>query len=162
MDIKDIENWTAREKIIACAFLLEGEGTFYSALTEYGAGRCSIKCQMTDYQPLAILQNILGGNLTGPYKQEVEYWKDFWIWQIGDRQAVVLICKALYNFMSPRRQEQIDDILKWDIENPIRKRKIPEHGTITMYRNYKCRCISCKLAMKTYCANWYKDHKQAA
>lgn len=94
------------ENLYWAAGLLEGEGSFQvssSTSTPF------ISCGMTDLDVLERLQEILGGNLYGPF-QGRDHHKPSWTWMLKGR-ASVSVMELLKPLMGSRRQSQIDHSL---------------------------------------------------
>ena len=138
---------THRERLIAIAFLLEGEGTF-----AIGSSGIRIKCMMTDKDVIYRLQRLAGcGNI---YEQPVEFHKTVWCWQLATRFDVVSLCQQIRPFMGKRRRAKIDELLNWHDAHPLRSTLVA-HGSVTMYNKRGCRCDICKQGRRDYNHQYY-------
>lgn len=148
-----------------CAALLEGEGSFCVRRSNSKSSYVYIiSCQMTDLEPLQLLEKVLGGWINGPYKPNIfsSSVKPFWHWRVYKRVDTLRICKLLYPYMSPRRKQQIELIIKTMLEHPsIIRIPCSTHGTATMYsnKNSKCRCDLCCKAWRQYMHEKYIARK---
>ena len=116
--------------------------------------RMYISCSMTDKDVVEKLCNYVG--LGTVYCEKLrEDRKQVYTWRIGNRKDVIIWIKLLYPLMGRRRQEKINLMLKFDIENPKKRQDkgLIKHGTRTMYNKYNCRCDLCKKASHQYRIN---------
>ena len=103
------------EGVAYAAGLLEGEGSIRS-----NGVSAIIQIQMCDKEPLDKLKDIFScGVVRGPYTRGRT--KPTYTWTIAERKCVQPILNAIYPFMSPRRQEQIDSV-RHIFESPKKSR----------------------------------------
>lgn len=129
------------------AGLLEGEGNFQGRIQKSGSPLLAVRCNMTDYAPIAKLQYLFGGTFRGPVPRGIN--KPMYEWWLGRTHGCIDLVKMLRSWMSPRRQEAIDEMILQDELHPARKLILPGqsyHGTTSGYFNHNCRCDECKLA----------------
>lgn len=139
------------------AGIIEGEGTFGIAKdrTKF------VTVRMTDEDIILRLQEIFGGNVTGPYSfsSSADH-KPLYRWSVSQREKVVEVLEAILPYMGIRRSNKINELL---LNNKLFPRgyrvNSAQHGTISMYSNSaKCRCEPCKEAWKTYQTE-YKERR---
>lgn len=85
----------------------EGEGS-----VGYNIARknLSISVPSTDYENIEKCKNILKwGNIQGPYSRPNR--KDFWYWSVGSGPATVKLLEHMYDYLSPRRKQQINSAI---------------------------------------------------
>lgn len=95
------------EDIAWAAGFLEGEGCFYAG------NRISVRAAQVQPDPLYRLREILGGNVTGPYKKTQANHRPSYDWGIHGCHAIAVMM-TLYTLMSPKRQASIRRAIdKW-------------------------------------------------
>jgi hypothetical protein len=110
-----LPEYSFRERLIAFAWWLEGEGTFSY---QKNAGP-QIKVLQVQKWPLVITQSWFGGKVFGPYTHTRNATRPnnspFFEWHTTGPRAIGLMM-MVYQFLSPKRQEQIRLILrKWKL-----------------------------------------------
>jgi hypothetical protein len=105
-----------------CVALFEGEGSAYVCRRER-KGNVSyephICIQMTDEEPLLIMQSVMGGLLSGPWtppktiKGTIR--KPQWSWSVNKKSDVGRIANLLLPFVSIRRKEQLRQVIEVSI-----------------------------------------------
>ena len=86
--------------------MLEGEGTFYARGNPDCPIELRVECTSIDIETPNRLQELLGGNIYGPYRRnEVK-------WALYKRKAVLELIVWLRPLLCDRRQVQIDKMLK--------------------------------------------------
>ena len=104
-----------------CIGIFEGEGCIsYSETFRRGrvSRRIIISIGMTDLYPLQMFQEVMdAGNLNGPYQRNSEH-KPMYRLEIAKIKDIRRITDLMYDWLSPRRKEQIDTCLtnygNWD------------------------------------------------
>ena len=108
-----------KEDVAWAAGLFEGEGCVNIARnywTRKGEKRsrptpqCKLVVSMTDREPVEKFAAIFGGRVNGPYQYGKKHYKPFWSAQIDSPPAVKSAAQAMYPYLSPRRQGQIEVI----------------------------------------------------
>lgn len=131
------------------AGFIDGEGCF----GVYGPYKtCCVSAVQVDRYVLDRLHKILGvGNVTGP---DDNGYKGVYKYQVAGFQNTQHVYCLLFPYLSPVKREQGRKCLKIQIafeQTRVRlRRKKPEHGTISMYSNQKCKCKKCCLANYYY------------
>jgi hypothetical protein len=98
-------------RLVRAAGILEGEGSFR---TKSGGNTPVISCQMTDEDVILELQDLFGGTVCQPAKQQ-EHHKATWKWTISGNPAATAM-NNLYPYMFSRRKGQIDKALNiWQL-----------------------------------------------
>lgn len=106
-----------KEKIIYCAAILEGEGSFVNK-SKYSM---YIQCQMTDKDIILRLQEYFGGNVCKATDRNPK-WKSVWIWTIYGGKAENVARKIL-PYMGMRRSTKIKELLSLrDIKAKLNKK----------------------------------------
>src|SRR5690242_15482152 len=105
----------SKEHLCYIAGLLEGEGYFVSHRDIF------IGCSMQDREPLQRLVDVAGGVVWGPLT-----WKGgrrpYFKWNLSRPHGCMELAKELYSLMSPRRQQQIREMIERDVIVPRRKK----------------------------------------
>lgn len=115
------DKWT-RENLAWAAGFLEGEGCFSCSKRKY-KNRPNKEYYYISIQAgqnirskdcLVKLQNILGGNITGPYnnKQNKKKQDEMITWTISSQHLAYAVCVALFPFMCLRRQTKIIELIE--------------------------------------------------
>jgi hypothetical protein len=107
------------------AGLLEGEGCFILRADRLRSN-LAISCEMTDRDIVYRLREITGvGNVGGPYytRQFLTH-KPKWRWTVTRRGHVVELCTALLPWMGERRGAKIQEMLDWNVANPVRGARV--------------------------------------
>ena len=107
-----------------CAGLYEGEGSisYLEKITPVSATRrIQLQINMTDQEPLMAFQDFMDvGTIRGPYPSRKSNWKDFYTYQISNFDEIKQVTDSIYVWLSPRRQQQIDEAFKkyeeWDLK----------------------------------------------
>lgn len=107
-----------------CAYfagLFEGEGTICTGRFYYLDGQkkqritpqIKLRIGMTDREPLERAARYLGGGRLagpyGPYRKDSD--KIFWILDIDSPPLVRATVRAIWDYLSPRRQAQLSEVL---------------------------------------------------
>lgn len=100
------------------AGLLEGEACFdirpSNALKrDPNNKQVRVIVEMKDEDVLLKLRAIFGGSVVPvncPSKQRAN-WSPYFKWQLSNREAVMVCIMAIYDYMSQRRQQKLDEIL---------------------------------------------------
>lgn len=103
------------DKYVAyCAGLFEGEGNIQFVEekgVKYNKRRIAFRINMTDIEPLEMFQDFVDrGVIYGPYNTGKGY-KSFWTFQVANYSDVKYISDLIYDWLSPRRKKQIDDVI---------------------------------------------------
>lgn len=138
------------------AGILEGEGTFSIRNTNPRNRGISIRCSMTDTDVVERIFELTGiGGIT-KVKPREEHHKQQTLWAASKRSDVVDLITRLKPWMGRRRQAKIEDMLKFDADNPITV-DLRLHGTRAMYEHRKCRCGPCRAAAVKYQMDWRRN-----
>jgi hypothetical protein len=101
-----------------CAGLFEGEGSVHVVDYYYANGekrarktpQIKIQMSMTDLEPLERFQGTFGGRIQGPYMPRLAT-KPQWMVVIDSPTQAIKTLRAMYPFLSPRRQSKVDEVL---------------------------------------------------
>lgn len=108
----------SKVEIAYCAGLFEGEGSVHAVDYYYAKGekrprktpQIKIQISMTDREPLERFQATFGGRIHGPYMPRLAT-KPQWAFMIDSPPLARKALRAMYPFLSPRRQQKIDEVL---------------------------------------------------
>lgn len=100
-------NMSDKEKIIYCAAILEGEGSF---LKKSKNSMC-VQCQMTDEDIILRLQEYLGGSVIKTNDRNPDKWKTVWLWAVYGNAAEEA-ARLVLPYMGKRRSEKINELLR--------------------------------------------------
>lgn len=134
-----IENWD-----MYCAGLYEGEGTITCTIQETPHGsqrRISLKISMTDKEPLELFQETMYvGKIFGPYMHDSRK-KPIYDYSISAYTEVKQVTERIINYLSPRRQLQIDLALTayecWKGRNAKKHKRLSDAEIIEIRVLYK-------------------------
>lgn len=118
--------WTSQRDLAYCAGLFEGEGNINFSLQSHtlktgikGRPFRSLKLtiQMTDDYPIELFSYNLGiGKVTGPYAGRTSKCKEYYQFRVTGFQDVQYVVASIWNWLSPKRQEQIVKAMKGYLE----------------------------------------------
>ena len=98
--------------------LLEGEGSFTKRGNSLPASP-RVKVNMTDLEPIVKAASLMSATVRGPYKDKRPGTKPQWHTSLSGPRALELSI-LLYEYLSPRRQEQIRVALdSWEHDERI-------------------------------------------
>ncbi len=104
--------------------IIEGEGTIGAHHNRPPRGRSTyyqlhVGVTSTDEDVIIRLKLFFGGTSNGPHRRPPD--KPYWRWSVQSREAVVTLVNRIRPYMSPRRQRQIDKVLRINKEQPLRR-----------------------------------------
>lgn len=108
------------EDIAWAAGLFEGEGTIFSA----DGGRPRLALCMTDKDVVDRFRDILGGTVSGPYREGQENRKLMYKWQEGKVGTVQSVLRQFWPYLGERRREQAALAFAKYYEEPIKRYKV--------------------------------------
>jgi hypothetical protein len=146
---------------VDCAWIagiLEGEGHFRLA-AQRDRKHPGVACEMTDEDVISKIHILTGmGHVSC---RERGGRKRLYLWRVTKRVDVVSLLKRIRPYMGERRGARIDELLKYDLDNPITIGLPVPHGTYNSYQNKGCRCDDCRAASSCYQKRRYLAAKAA-
>ncbi len=103
---------TYREELAWAAGFLDGEGWFGTIWHKpHKAYQPTISATQTSVEPLARLTALFGGNVNGPYPGRKAGHKTYWSWNLYRFALIQAAIAALWDFLSPVKQQQAKLVL---------------------------------------------------